>query len=105
VKLKTQRKTTKKVSTTKPKACNPYGPTRILEAAEFSILASCYELFKSIPERASSQNIAANTIAIGRNLTRFTKPHSSLEARDEDLTFATMINMRLGPGHDKMDTT
>jgi hypothetical protein len=96
VKLKTQRKTTKKVSTTKPKACNPYGPTRILEAAEFSILASCYELFKSIPERASSQNIAANTIAIGRSLARRRRGESS---------FATMINMRLGPGHHKMDTT
>jgi hypothetical protein len=72
VKLKTQRKTAKKVSSTRPKACNPYGPTRILEAAEFSIVISSYELFKSIPKRASSQNTGSNTIAIGP--ARFTEP-------------------------------
>jgi hypothetical protein len=76
VKLKTQRKTTKKVSNTKPKACNPYGPTRILETAEFSIVASSYELFKSIRERAGSQNIAAKTIASGRSRARFTMPRT-----------------------------
>jgi hypothetical protein len=76
VKLKTQRKTTKKVSSTKPKACNPYGPTSILETAEFSILTASYELFKSIPGRAGSQNIAANAIAPGRSRAPLAKPRT-----------------------------
>jgi hypothetical protein len=80
VKLNTQRKAIKKESKTKPKACNPYGPTRILETAEFSIASLSRELLKSTHERASSQNIAFNTIAIDRQR-RIIERQASVQVR------------------------
>jgi cold shock CspA family protein len=57
-------------------------------------LALSYELLKSIPERASSQNSLSNTIAIGRSpLIRGSQSRISRaqfkRARDEELTMAT----------------
>jgi cold shock CspA family protein len=57
-------------------------------------LALSYELFKSIPERASSQDSLSNTIAIGRSpLIRGSQSRISRaqfkRARDEELTMAT----------------
>jgi hypothetical protein len=57
-------------------------------------LASSYELFKSIPERESSQNVASNTIAIGRSpLTGGSQSRISraqfTRTRDEESTMAS----------------
>jgi CspA family cold shock protein len=68
VKLNSQRKATKKESKTRPKACNPYGPTSTRETAEFTMASLSPESFESTPEYASSQNVALNTIAIAPDL-------------------------------------
>jgi len=48
VKLKTQRNARKRTSITKPTACSPFGPTRILEILACVIAYLFHELFKTI---------------------------------------------------------